>query len=129
MERLLSIVGMAVIILVAYLISYDRKHFPWRVVIWGIGLQLIFAFIILWTRPGVVAFDWVGRQVTAFLEFTKYGTEFLFGNLVKPEYQNTFGFQFAFAILPTIIYFSSVMSIAYHLGLMQKVVEGVAVLM
>jgi CNT family concentrative nucleoside transporter len=129
MERLISVFGMAAMVLLAYAISYDRKHFPWRVVIWGIGLQLIFAFIILWTRPGVVAFDWVGRQVTAFLGFTKHGTEFLFGNLVKDEYQNTFGFQFAFAILPTIIYFSAVMSIAYHLGLMQKVIEGIAIIM
>jgi CNT family concentrative nucleoside transporter len=129
MERLISVVGMVAIVLLAYAISYDRKHFPWRVVLWGIGLQLVFAFIILWTRPGVIAFDWVGKQVTAFLGFTKYGTEFLFGNLVKDEYRNTFGFQFAFAILPTIIYFSAVMSIAYHLGLMQKIVEGIAIVM
>jgi CNT family concentrative nucleoside transporter len=129
MERLISVVGMAVMVLLAYAISYNRKSFPWRVVIWGTALQLVFAFIILWTRPGVVAFDWLGRQITAFLGFTKYGTEFLFGNLVKPEYQSTFGFQFAFGILPTIIYFSAVMSIAYHLGLMQKVVEGIAIVM
>jgi len=58
--------------------------------------------------------------------FSKYGAEFLFGNLVKPEYQNALGFQFAFGILPTIIYFSAVMSILYHLGIMQKVVDVIA---
>lgn len=129
MERLISLIGMMALIGIAYAISYDRHHFPWQVVLWGTGLQLIFAFIILWTEPGKIAFQWAGDKITAFLGFTKYGTEFLFGNLVKPEYQNTFGFQFAFAILPTIIFFSSVMSIAYHLGLMQKVVEGIAVVM
>lgn len=129
MERLVSLVGMGALIGIAYLMSYDRHHFPWRVVLWGTGLQLIFAFFILWTDAGKVAFQWAGDRITTFLGFTKYGTEFLFGNLVKPEYQNTFGFQFAFAILPTIIYFSAVMSILYHLGIMQKVVEAIAVIM
>ena len=129
MESIVSVVGMVVLILLAYAISYDRKNFPWRVVIWGTGLQLIFAFFILWTPAGVAAFDWMGNKVTAFLGFTKYGSEFLFGNLVKPEYQNNFGFLFAFAILPTIIYFASVMSIAYHLGVMQKIIEWIAMVM
>lgn len=129
MERLVSVLGMVALIGIAYAMSYDRHHFPWRVVLWGTGLQLIFAFIILWTDAGKIAFQWAGDKITTFLGFTKYGTEFLFGNLVKPEYQNTFGFQFAFAILPTIIYFSAVMSILYHLGVMQKIVEGIAVVM
>jgi CNT family concentrative nucleoside transporter len=127
MERFISVVGMAAMVFLAWLMSYDRRRFPWRVVLWGTGLQLIFAFLILWTDAGKIAFQWTGDKVTAFLGFTKYGTEFLFGNLVKPEYQNTFGFQFAFGILPTIIYFSAVMSILYHLGIMQKVVEVIAV--
>ncbi len=127
MERLISLVGVAAMVFIAWLMSYDRKNFPWRVVLWGTGLQLIFAVLILWTDVGKIAFQWTGDQVTKFLGFTKYGTEFLFGNLVKPEYQNTFGFQFAFGILPTIIYFSAVMSILYHLGLMQKIVEVIAV--
>ncbi len=126
MERLISLVGMVVMVLLAYAISYDRRRFPWRVVLWGISLQLVFAFLILWTEAGRFVFQWAGDKITAFLGFTKYGTEFLFGNLVKPEFQGTFGFQFAFAILPTIIFFSAVMSILYHLGIMQKVVEVIA---
>jgi CNT family concentrative nucleoside transporter len=129
MERLISVLGMAAMVLIAYAISYNRRQFPWRVVLWGVALQVLFAFLILWTDTGRVVFQWLGDKITAFLGFTKYGTEFMFGNLVKPEYQNTFGFQFAFAILPTIIYFSAVMSILYHLGVMQKVVEGIAVVM
>jgi CNT family concentrative nucleoside transporter len=127
MERFISVVGMVAMVFLAWLISYDRRSFPWRVVLWGTGLQLVFAFLILWTDAGKIAFQWTGDKVTAFLGFTKHGTEFLFGNLVKPEYQNTFGFQFAFGILPTIIYFSAVMSILYHLGIMQKIVEIIAV--
>ncbi|MDZ7265975.1 MAG: NupC/NupG family nucleoside CNT transporter [candidate division KSB1 bacterium] len=126
MERLISLLGMFILLALAYAISYDRRNFPWRVVLWGTGLQLLFAVIILWTEAGKTAFQWTGDKITAFLGFTKYGTEFLFGNLVKPEFQNTFGFQFAFAILPTIIFFSAVMSILYYLGVMQRVVELIA---
>jgi CNT family concentrative nucleoside transporter len=126
MERLISVVGMAAMIGIAYAMSYDRRSFPWRVVLWGTGLQLIFAVIILWTDAGKVAFQWTGDKVTAFLNFTQNGTEFLFDNLVKKEYESTFGFQFAFRILPTIIFFSSVMSILYHLGIMQLIVEVIA---
>ncbi len=126
MERLISVVGMVTMIGIAYAISYDRKNFPWRVVFWAVGLQLFFAFIILWTDTGKAVFQWTGDKVAAFLDFTKAGSGFLFGNLIKPEYQDTFGFQFAFGILPTIIFFSAVMSILYHLGIMQKVVEIIA---
>ncbi|MDZ7291360.1 MAG: NupC/NupG family nucleoside CNT transporter [candidate division KSB1 bacterium] len=129
MERLISVVGMVVMLFLAWLISYDRRNFPWRVVLWGTGLQLAFAFLILWTRPGEVAFDWLGDKITTFLGFTKYGTEFVFGKLGIPGNYEAFGTQFAFVVLPTIIYFSSVMSIAYHLGLMQKVVEWIAIVM
>lgn len=129
MDRIVSVIGIFVLIGLAYAVSYDRRHFPWRVVFWGTGLQLLFAFFILWTPAGVAAFDWLGGKITAFLDFAKYGAEFLFGNLVKPEYQQNFGFQFAFAILPTIIYFASVMSIAYHLGIMQRIVEVIAIVM
>lgn len=129
MERFISVLGMLAMIGVAYAMSYDRRRFPWRVVLWGTALQLFFAFFILGTGAGKIVFQWTGDKVAAFLNFTRYGSEFLFGNLVKPEYQNTFGFQFAFAVLPTIIYFSAVMSILYHLGIMQKIVEGIAVVM
>lgn len=126
MERLISVLGMAAMIGLAYAISYDRKNFPWRVVFWAVGLQLIFAVIILWTDTGKNVFQWTGDKVTTFLNFTQDGTRFLFDNLVKPEYESTFGFQFAFRILPTIIFFSAVMSILYHLGVMQKIVEVIA---
>lgn len=129
MDRLLSLLGIPVLLFLGWLLSTGRKQFPWRVVLWGVSLQLAFAFLILWVPAGRSLFQWLGDQVTTFLGFTKYGTEFLFGNLVKEEYQQTFGYQFAFAILPTIIFFSSVMAVGYHLGIMQRVVAAIARLM
>jgi concentrative nucleoside transporter, CNT family len=129
-ERLLSLLGIPVLIFLAWLIiSTDRRHFPWRVVLWGVGLQFIFAFLILWTPAGRVAFQWLGDVVTKFLSYSNEGAAFLFGNLVKEEYQSTFGFQFAFAILPTIIFVGAVTSIGYHLGILQRLVRAVAWLM
>jgi len=127
MERLLSLLGVPILVAIGWLVlSTDRRHFPWRVVLWGIGLQMSFAIIILWTPWGRLAFEWLGRIVTLFLGFSRQGAEFLFGNIVKDEYRETFGFQFAFAILPTIIFVGSAMSIGYHLGLMQRIVRAVA---
>ena len=126
MERLISLVGVVTMIFIAWLMSYDRRNFPWRVVFWGTGLQLVFAFFILWTDVGKIVFQWTGDKIAAFLDFTRFGTQFLFDNLARPEYQSTFGMQFAFRILPTIIFFSAIMSMLYYLGLMQKIVEAIA---
>jgi len=130
MEKIFSFLGIPVLIGVAWLVlSTDRRRFPWRTVLWGVGLQLSFALLILWTPWGRALFDWLGRMVTLFLGFSQEGAEFLFGNIVKDEFRETFGFQFAFAILPTIIFVGSAMSIGYHLGIMQRVVRAVAWIM
>lgn len=127
MDRLQSLLGIPILVLIAWLaFSTDRKHFPWRTVLWGIGLQALFGVLVLWTPWGRAAFEWLGHMVTVFLGFSRDGAEFLFGNIVKDEYQQTFGFQFAFAILPTIIFVGSAMSILYHLGIMQRAVRGAA---
>ncbi len=130
MDRLQSFVGIPVLVLIAWLVfSTDRKNFPWRTVLWGLGLQFSFAILILWTPWGRAAFEWLGHIVTVFLGFSKEGASFLFGNIVDEKYQETFGFQFAFAILPTIIFVGSAMAIGYHLGIMQRIVRGVAWIM
>lgn len=127
MNRFQSLLGIPVLLLIAWLVfSTDRKHFPWRTVLWGITLQTGFAMLILWTPWGRGAFEWLGGIVTKFLGFSQAGAEFLFGNIVKDEFRETFGFQFAFAILPTIIFVGAFMSILYHLGIMQRVVRAVA---
>lgn len=129
MERLQSLFAIPILIGIAFLLSSDRKNFPWRVVIWGVGLQFTFAILILWTPWGRDLFSALGDGVTKFLGFATEGSAFLFGNMVKQEYQETFGFQFAFAILPTIIFFGAFMGVMYHFGIVQRVVKGLAWIM
>lgn len=127
MEKLQSIFAVFLIIAMVWLFfSENRKKFPWRTVFWGLGLQFFFAVFILKFPIGVKILDWVANLVTKFLSLSKYGSEFLFGNIVKPNYFETFGFQFAFLILPTVIFFSSFMAILYHLKVIQPVIEFIA---
>ncbi|NUO19567.1 NupC/NupG family nucleoside CNT transporter [bacterium] len=126
MERLQSLIAIPILLGIAYALSADRKNFPWRVVLWGTGLQLLFAVLILWTPWGRDLFASLGELVTKFLSFATEGAAFLFGNMVKQEYQETFGFQFAFAILPTIIFFGAFMGVMYYFGVVQKIVKGLA---
>jgi CNT family concentrative nucleoside transporter len=128
----------------AWGLSVNRGRVPWRVVLWGISLQLIFALFILKTPLGAGAFDAANRVVVALLGFTVDGAQFIFGNLVwnnvpvgageagngsfaaTPGQVANTGAFFAFNVLPTIIFFSSLMTVLYHLGVMQMAVKGVA---
>ncbi|MGM0607250.1 MAG: NupC/NupG family nucleoside CNT transporter [Candidatus Muiribacteriota bacterium] len=127
LENFISILGIFVLLGIAYAFSSNRKHINWRLVLWGIGLQLIFAIIILWTTPGKLFFEWVKNVVNRILSFTHEGSEFLFGSLVADT--SSFGYIFAFNVLPTIIFFSSFMAVLYHLGIMQKIVVLMAKIM
>lgn len=124
MEKYIGIVGMFVMLGIAYLIckKEDRKHINMRVVIAGIALQLIFALIILKT-PASVAFDYANDAVMALLGYTNKGSEFIFGQMMD---FNKSGFIFAVQVLPTIIFFSSLMTVLYYLGIMQMIVNVVA---
>lgn len=226
--RFVSLFGLVVLMFVAYLMSNDKKIVPWRVIFWGVGLQILFATIILtknivsfiglfifftwilvyvfisrksepmplkaqirqaafitvgsgvataafyylqmWNitvwligaivlwiiynsvtdryalQPfavgglltsslgtliheqiyGRVIFQALSEKVDAFLKLTDLGSSFLFGQIVSQEFQQTWGFQFAFGVLPTIIFFAAFMSILYHLGIMQIVVKALA---
>lgn len=107
----------------AWLLSVDRRRFPWRVALWGVGLQLIFGVFVLKTAAGLALFGFLNEVVARLLEFTEDGSRFLFGDYLDTE------FTVALNVLPTIIFFSSLMSVLYHLGWMQKVVQGVAWIM
>ena len=146
-ERLRSILGLALLVVIAWGLSVDRKNVHWRIVIWGISLQILFAFFILRTSIGADFFDVINTVVIALLGFTVDGASFIFGNLVYenvpvgsgPVGQGEFsempgqvantGAFFAFNVLPTIIFFSSLMTVLYHLGIMQLAVKGVAFVM
>ncbi|RMH57996.1 MAG: NupC/NupG family nucleoside CNT transporter [Candidatus Hydrogenedentota bacterium] len=139
-ENLISLLGIPAIIGIGWLFSTDRKRFPWRVVCWGIILQLIFAVLVLRTAPGRALFAFLNDLITGLLNFTIEGSVFVFNALAVPmdqsPWQGSFGtgtkslgFFFAFQVLTTIIFFSSLMSVAYYLGFMQKIVEFFAKIM
>ncbi|MDX1674692.1 MAG: nucleoside transporter C-terminal domain-containing protein, partial [Longimicrobiales bacterium] len=137
-QRLLSIFGMVAMLVLAWAISVDRKTIQWRVVLWGMGLQLVFALFILKTTAGAVIFAGLNDVILALLGFTNDGAAFLFGNLVTntvpvtdpgggaAQYVAQTGASFAFSVLPTIIFFSSLMTVLYHIGIMQWAVKGMA---
>lgn len=118
-----GLLGMAVLILIAYVFSTNRKAVSWRVVGIGVGAQLILAFGILklsWVRA---VFELFGKVFVKVLDFTRIGSEFLFRDLMDV---GSFGFIFALQILPTIIFFSALTSVLFYLGIIQKVVYGMA---
>ncbi|UCF64691.1 MAG: NupC/NupG family nucleoside CNT transporter [bacterium] len=136
LDLLFGLFGLASLIGIAFLFSANRHKIDWRLVGMGILLQLTFAIFVLKIPGGELVFNALSQFFVTIINFTFKGAEFVFGILssqnnmekVLPgELQNRgFGFLFAFQVLPTIIFFSSLMSVLYHLGIMQKVVQGMA---
>ena len=123
MDRLVGLVGIAVILGLAVGFSTNRKAIRWSLVGWGLGLQLMLALFILKTDVGRTFFQALGSGVTKLLDFAGEGSAFVFGPLVRDP---NMGFIFAFKVLPAIIFVGSLMGIAYYIGLMQAVVSGIA---
>lgn len=123
MNRLIGLLGIIIILGIAYLLSENKKKINWRLVLVGLGLQILFALIILKIPIGRRFFEFFSKGITKILDFTSEGTVFLFGNLTDV---NTFGSIFALNVLPTIIFFSSLMAILYYLGIMQVIVRFIA---
>jgi CNT family concentrative nucleoside transporter len=124
MHRMIGIPGIVVVIALAWLLSTDRRRFPLRAVGGGLVLQWVFALLVLRTEPGRWVFELLGRVVTRMLKFSDVGAGFLFGKLIDET--QSWGFLFALRVLPTIIFFSSLTTIGYHLGILQRVVGGMA---
>jgi CNT family concentrative nucleoside transporter len=124
MERLLSLVGLVVILGIAYLLSTDRKAIRGKTVFWGLTLQLVFALFVLKTAVGQGVFAWLGAKINRLLQFSFVGSQFLFGKLGLPGGGgDNIGFIFAFQVLPTIIFIAALFAILYYLGVMQVVVK------
>jgi len=123
MERLLSLVGLAVILGIAYLLSTDRRAIRGKTVFWGLTLQLVFALFVLKTTVGQTVFAWLGAKVNRLLQFSFVGSQFVFGKLGLPGGGDNIGFIFAFQVLPTIIFIAALFAILYYLGVMQVVVK------
>ena len=116
--------GMLVLVLIAFLFSANRRAINWKTVGIGLGLQLIIAVGVLKVRFVQVIFEWIGERFIDILEFTRAGSKFLFEGLVVD--MDTFGYIFAFQVLPTIIFFSALTSVLFYLGIIQKVVKALA---
>lgn len=125
-SRLVSVVGLAVMLGLAWLISTNRKLFPWRLVGVGVTLQVIFGLLVLRTDPGRWLFQQLSDGVNQLLGFTGAGAGFVFGKMAGPPAE---GWGIAFNILTTIIFFSSLMAVLYHLKIMQTLVGGFAWIM
>jgi CNT family concentrative nucleoside transporter len=114
-------------LVLAWLFSTDRRAIRWRTVIWGLGLQLVFAFLVLKFTFGERALAAAGDGVTRMLNNAFAGSSFVFGELGKQH--SSFGTIVAFQVLPTIIFISALFAVLYHIGVMQIVIKGFAWIM
>jgi CNT family concentrative nucleoside transporter len=118
-----GIFGLAVLIGVAFAFSSRRRDIDWRMVLMGIGLQVVFAIIVLLVPGGREFFEGLSTLFVLVIGFGLEGASFVFGPLAD---QSSFGFVIAAQVLPTIVFFAALMSVLYHLGIMQKIVQGMA---
>ncbi len=121
-----GLLGMFVLIGIAWIFSANRRAISWRVVGIGLGIQVLLAIGVLQVPPVQYFFEMIGSVFVVILDFTRAGSEFLFGSMLDTE---TFGFIFAFQILPTIVFFSALTSLLFYLGIIQKIVYALAWLM
>ena len=120
-----GLLGMAVLIGISILLSNNRKAINWRTVGFGLIAQLILAICVLRVDFVQDIFRWIGNLFLAVLDFTMNGTEFLFAAFSTGKIENSLD-TFAISILPTIIFFSALTSLLFYLGVIQKVVKGLA---
>src|SRR3990167_4861215 len=125
-NRIVSFFGIFAMLFICWLCSKNRRLIAWRVVIVGTVLQFLIGFFVLETDIGLQIFTGIGNFIAKLLDFSTEGARFLFGNLVSDQ---NIGAIFAFRVLPTIIFVSSLMAILYHLKIMQAVVSFMARIM
>lgn len=127
MHRFVGILGMLTMMSLAYLFSTNRRAIRYKTVGWGLGLQIVFAFLVLRWDGGRAAFSWLGDKVNWILGFANYGATFVFGPLaqnVKP-----WGIVFAFQVLAGIIFIAALFALLYYVGVMQLIIRGAAIFM
>jgi len=121
-----GVLGMISLIFIAFLFSSDRKNINWKTVGIGLAFQLVIAVGVLKIPIIQTAFEFIGQKFIDLLEYTRAGSEFLFGGIMDI---NSYGFIFAFQVLPTILFFSALTSVLFYLGIIQKVVKVMALLL
>jgi len=135
-----GLIGILLLVGISFLLSNNKSKINWRLVGGGLALQVVFAVLILkgenlrsffyplgWPKD---FFNWISYFFVLVLNFTAEGARFIFGDLANPPgTEGSLGSFFAFQVLPTIIFFASLMSLLYYLGIMQKIVQGMAWIM
>lgn len=121
-----GMLGLVVLLIIAFLLSANRKAISWKVVGIGLSIQVLLAIGVLKVPFIMAFFEFIGKIFIVILDFTRVGSEFLLGGLMNV---GSYGFIFAFQVLPTIIFFSALTSLLFYLGIIQKVVYGLAWLM
>ena len=129
--KLISLFGWLAMLFVAWTISLNRKKFPWRTVIWGVGLQFLLALLILSTQIGKDFFVVAGKVVQKLIQFSTDGTKFVFGPLADgtvlgKSFGAEHGLVFAILVTGTVVIVAALSSLFYHWGILQKVVRAVA---
>jgi len=140
MSRFAGLLGIIVFLSIAYLFSTNRRAIRKKTVLWGLGLQFLFAWIVIRFPSGQHALQTAGAAVNKLLAYSYKGSSFVFGNLgfpppnpdhpvqlwFLPPGVSQLGFIFAFQVLPTIIFISAFFALMYHLGVMQLIIKGMA---
>jgi CNT family concentrative nucleoside transporter len=127
MGRFTGILGLATMVGLAYLFSTNRGAIKRKTVLWGLGLQITFAFFVLRYETGRQLFAAAGAAVNRLLDFSYVGSEFVIGPLGAKG--SAMGFSFAFQVLPTIIFIAAFFALLYHIGIMQLVIRAAAYVM
>ncbi len=118
-----GVVGIFILLLIAFAFSRNRKKIDWKIVLIGLLTQVVLAVSVLYFPPVQIVFDFVGKIFVKIMSFTGAGASFLFGSILNTE---SFGYIFAFQVLPTIIFFSALTSLLYYLNVIQKVVQVIS---
>lgn len=126
MGRFTGVLGMLVVLGLAYAFSTDRKAIKLQTIAWGLGLQLALGFFVLRSTAGAVIFSFLGQGANKLLSFSYAGSEFVFGDIGMPKELSRLGFSFAFQVLPTIIFIAAFFAVLYHLGIMQLIIRAAA---
>src|SRR5262244_2179969 len=126
MGRFTGILGMTVILALAWTFSTDRRAIKLKTILWGLGLQLALGFFVLRSGIGGKIFGFLGRGAKRLLDFSYAGSEFVFGDIGLPKELSRLGFSFAFQVLPTIIFIAAFFAVLYHIGIMQLIIRAAA---
>ena len=129
MDKYQGILGILTLLAIAYAMSNNRNKINFRTVYWGLSLQVVFAIFILKTPIGKPIFSYLDKIITKLISFSDAGSDFLFKSYIADVGLHPALLNFAFRLLPTIIFFSSLMAVLYHFGIIQIIVKWIAKLM